>query len=106
MIQGGFVYILASKTNSVLYVGVTQNLGARLAEHRSGKNIDAFTRKYNIHKLVFYRAFATITEAIAEEKRIKGGSRAKKTALVESINPGWIDLWEECLSPVARNRRK
>ncbi|TCZ73387.1 GIY-YIG nuclease family protein [Flaviaesturariibacter aridisoli] len=99
MIYGGFVYILTCNSRKALYVGVTANLGARLAEHRSAKPRTSFTARYNTHTLVYYRVFDRIEDAIAEEKRLKGGSRAQKIRLVEAMNPGWDDLWETRLKP-------
>ena len=86
-----WVYILASQSR-VLYVGVTNhNMTRRLAEHRSGQG-GAFTRRYRTHALVYLEEHPRITDAIAREKTLKGWSRAKKAALVESTNPVWRDL--------------
>ena len=86
-----YVYILTNARNTVLYTGVTNNLLRRVAEHRM-KIGSRFTARYNVHKLVFYQCYDDPRLAIAEEKRIKGGSRAKKIALVNSMNPEWRDL--------------
>ena len=88
-----YVYILASKANAMIYIGVTNNLSRRLREHKSGE-IDGFTKTYGIHKLVFFEKFSDINDAIACEKRLKHWIRAKKNALVESKNPDWDDLSE------------
>ena len=88
-----YVYILASKANAMLYIGVTNDLRRRLREHRNGE-IDGFTKTYGIHKLVFFEEFTDINNAIACEKRLKRWTRAKKNALVESKNPNWDD-WSE-----------
>lgn len=93
MKRGGSVYILTSVDNSVLYTGVTSDLQKRISEHREKKYPFSFTAKYNIHKLVYYNWFSTIDEAIAEEKRIKGGSRKKKIELIEMMNKEWKDFW-------------
>ena len=85
------VYILASKRNGTLYTGVTSNLQKRLQEHQS-ETVDGFTKKYHVHMLVYYEVHETIVDAIAREKQIKGGSRKKKLALIESANPSWRDL--------------
>ena len=79
-----------------MYVGVTNSLERRLAEHKSGA-FEGFTKKYNIHKLVYYEYYEDIRYAIAREKQIKGWTRAKKNELVSSVNPEWkeIDLFEE-----------
>ncbi len=93
MEKGGAVYILANKNNTVLYTGVTSNLKARIFEHKEKKYKTSFTSKYNVDKLVYYKGFQYIEEAIAEEKRIKGGSRNKKIKLIETINHKWNDLY-------------
>ena len=95
MERGGAVYIMANKRNGTLYTGVTSNLKKRVWEHRNNVFPDSFTAQYNCHLLVFYCDFAKIEEAIAEEKRIKGGNRATKLKLIEQNNPEWNDLWIE-----------
>lgn len=95
MKYGGYVYILSNKSNSVLYTGVTSNLQKRLEEHKEGIHINAFTRRYNCSKLVYFEGFNRIEEAIAREKQIKAGSRAKKEVLINSINDEWRDLTNE-----------
>ena len=89
-----FVYIASNKLNTVLYTGVTSNLGKRMYEHKN-KLLPGFTSKYNINKLLYYEVFPTPTEAIATEKKIKAGSRKKKIYLVESTNSDYKDLSEE-----------
>ena len=89
-----FVYIMTNKNNTVLYTGVTNNLVRRVLEHRSGTG-SQFTRKYNITKLVFFETTRDVNAAIAREKQLKAGSRQKKIALLEEINPGWEDLFDE-----------
>ena len=86
-----FVYIMTNTNHKVLYTGVTNHLTRRVYEHRNGKG-SAFTKQYRVKKLVFYERFDRPEDAIAAEKRIKGGSRAKKTALIEEMNPSWTDL--------------
>lgn len=93
--RGGAVYILTNQTHTVLYTGVTSDLIFRIKEHKEIRYPKSFTAKYKTHKLVYYDMFFDIEEAIAEEKRIKGGSRKKKVALINSLNPNWKDLWEE-----------
>jgi putative endonuclease len=88
-----FVYILASKKNGTLYVGVTDDLQRRLAEHRNG-SIPGFTRKYKVELLVYFEAFDEPRHAIAREKQIKAGSRANKIRLIEKSNPDWRDFFE------------
>ena len=77
-----------------LYIGVTNNLERRVEEHKS-KAIPGFTAKYNITQLIYYEEGDDINIAIAREKQIKGWLRAKKIALIESINPEWRDLSED-----------
>ena len=86
-----YVYILTNWNNHVLYTGVTNNLGRRLAEHRHEKN-DGFSKLYKTHKLAYYSTFRYIQDAIACEKKIKGWTRAKKNELIEQDNPYWKDL--------------
>ena len=93
--MGGWVYIMCSVNRSTLYVGVTSNLPSRVYEHKNKVYPKSFTSRYNCIHLVYYEFYETITEAIAEEKRIKGGSRKKKEALINSMNPGWKDLYDE-----------
>ncbi len=75
----------------MLYTGVTNDLENRVFQHKA-KQIDGFTKKYNIHRLVYFEAFGDIRDAIAREKQIKGWLRAKKVALIESVNPRWREL--------------
>ena len=88
------IYIMTNKYNRVLYTGVTSNLLRRVTEHKE-KAIEGFTSRYNVNKLVYYEEFATMEEAIAREKQIKGGSRKKKLDLIKSKNPNWEDLYDE-----------
>jgi len=91
----GYVYILTNKNNTTLYVGVTSNLLQRITQHKEKINKKSFSARYNLDKLVFYEAFQEIGDAIAREKQLKAGSRAKKIALIESINPDWLDLTKQ-----------
>ena len=84
------VYILASRSRT-LYIGVTNNLDERIAEHRHDK-LGAFTTRYRIHRLVHVEQFRYITNAIAREKVLKGWMRYKKLALIQASNPTWEDL--------------
>ena len=95
MHKGGYVYIMCSMNNSTLYTGVTSALGARVAQHIENIYPNSFTSRYNCKRLVYYRWFDTIIEAIAEEKRIKGGNRMNKEILISSMNPGWNNLYEQ-----------
>ena len=87
------VYIVASRRNGTLYVGVTSNIGRRAWEHRTGA-IEGFTRRYGCKLLVWMEAHERMDEAIAREKQIKSGSRKDKLALIERENPQWRDLFE------------
>ena len=85
---------MASKRNGTLYTGVTSHLIQRAWQHREGV-IDGFTKRYGCKILVWYDLADTMEAAIMREKQIKAGSRAKKLALIEAMNPGWRDLFEE-----------
>ena len=85
-----FVYILASRSRT-LYTGVTNDLEARVRQHRNGKS-DSFTARYRVHRLVFFEEFGNIREAIKREKQIKHWVRAQRVALIEAANPTWKDL--------------
>ena len=95
MKKGGAIYILTNRHHTTLYVGVSEDLISRVMEHKEKKYSKSFTARYNCDKLVYYELFHSIEEAIAREKQIKGGSRAKKIALIESLNADWNDLFEE-----------
>jgi putative endonuclease len=87
-----YVYIMASRSLN-LYTGVTDNIFRRSLEHKSGK-IEGFTKKYHINRLVYYETFKYIGNAIAREKQIKAWTRAKRLALIKTLNPTWQDLAE------------
>jgi putative endonuclease len=87
-----FVYILASKRNGTLYLGITSNLLKRVYEHKNNL-IEGFTKKYNVHTLVYYEAYNDIYDAIAREKSIKKWKRRWKIELIEKSNPKWEDLY-------------
>jgi len=91
-----YVYIPSNPSNSVLYIGVTNNLFRRVHEHKQ-KLIAGFTTKYNVTKLVYFEEFLDSNTAIAREKQLKAGSRAKKLALIVKQNPLCIDLYEQLL---------
>jgi putative endonuclease len=86
------VYILTNKWNTVLYTGVTSDLVKRVAEHGSKVDPEGFAARYRLTKLVYFETTNDIRAAIAREKQIKAGSRAKKIELIESMNPDWTDL--------------
>jgi len=87
-----FVYIMSNESR-MLYVGVTNDVAKRAFQHKS-KQIQGFTQKYNLYKLVYFEAFADVGAAIARKKQVKGWLRSKKVALVNSRNPQWKDLAE------------
>ncbi len=89
-----YVYIMTNTHHTVIYTGVTNNLQRRILEHKNGIG-STFTKKYNLHKLVYYEIGNDIHSAIAREKQIKGGSRQKKIELINSMNPEWKDLYKE-----------
>lgn len=95
MKYGGCVYIITNFYNTVLYVGVTSDLRARILQHKNKEYKNSFTSKYNCDKLVWYEAFSRIEEAFAIEKQIKSGNRKRKEDLIHAINPHWNDLWDE-----------
>lgn len=89
-------YILTNWNNKVMYIGMTNNLERRLYEHKHHL-IEGFTLRYNVDKLVYFESSFDVKAAIAREKELKGWTRARKNALVESVNPAWQDLskdWE------------
>ncbi|WOV91848.1 MAG: GIY-YIG nuclease family protein [Candidatus Zeuxoniibacter abyssi] len=88
------VYILASKKNGTLYTGVTSNLMQRAYQHKH-KMIEGFSKKYNIHLLVYYELHDTMQAAIAREKQIKKWKRQWKIELIEKNNQEWMDLYDE-----------
>jgi putative endonuclease len=87
-----FVYILASKRNGTLYVGVTGDLYGRIVEHRDGL-IPGFTKRYGVKTLVYFEEHDDVDQAILREKRIKRWRRNWKIELIETRNPEWRDLW-------------
>ena len=91
------VYILASKRNGTLYIGVTSDLIKRVWEHKNNF-VEGFTRKYNVHKLVYFERYEDPENAIKREKRLKKYDRKWKLDLIEEKNPSWKDLYEELVS--------
>ena len=87
-------YILANKTGSVLYTGVTRDLQRRVFEHKE-KLLPGFASRYNVNRLVYYEVSDEAMPAFEREKAIKGGSRRRKLELIESMNPEWRDLYGE-----------
>lgn len=90
------VYILASKKNGTLYVGVTSDLIKRVWQHKSNL-VEGFTKKYAVHDLVYYEAHDTMESAISREKNIKAWKRAWKIELIEKSNLIWRDLYHDLL---------
>ena len=89
-----FVYILASRRNGTLYVGVTDNLVRRVYEHKNDLG-DGFTKPYGVHLLVYYGGTSEVVSAIQREKQIKKWNRAWKIELIERVNQDWKDLYNE-----------
>ncbi len=88
--------MLASKRNGTLYIGVTSNLVRRVFEHKNGM-VEGFTKKYNVHKLVYYEHTGDINGAINREKQLKKWRREWKLKLIEESNPEWKDLYQELI---------
>lgn len=91
-----FVYILASKRNGTLYIGVTNNLVKRIYEHKNNL-VDGFTKKYNVHSLVYFEQYDSPAGAILKEKQMKKWKRDWKIDLIEKRNPSWNDLYNDIL---------
>jgi putative endonuclease len=92
------VYIMASKRHGTLYTGVTSDLTKRVWQHRTGAS-DGFTKRYDCKLLVWYELGGDMEHAIQREKQMKGGSRVRKIALIEAMNPEWRDLWPDIAHP-------
>ena len=91
-----YVYILASKKNGTLYIGVTRDLVKRCYEHKHDL-VEGFTKKYQVHTLVYYETHDSAIEAIVREKQIKKWNRNWKIRLIEEMNPDWRDLYDEII---------
>jgi len=89
-----YIYILASKRNGTLYIGVTNNLLKRVYEHKNDL-LSGFTRRYNVHNLVYYEVYSDIFDAIVREKQMKKWKRQWKIELIEKSNPQWRDLYSD-----------
>jgi putative endonuclease len=90
------VYILASKRNGTLYAGVTSDLRKRIWEHQNNA-VEGFTKKYGVHRLVYFELHDNMNAAISREKQIKKWNRAWKLRVIEQQNPDWEDLWSRIL---------
>jgi len=86
------VYILASKRNGTLYIGVTSNLVKRIWEHKNNV-VEGFTKRYTVHRLVWYELHESMESALTREKRLKNWKRKWKLELIETRNPKWLDLY-------------
>ena len=91
-----YVYLLTNKTDSVMYVGMTNDIVRRMWEHKS-ETIDGFTKRYHVHKLVYFEEYSEVNDAISREKKIKGMTREKKNSLVKINNPEFNDLSESLI---------
>lgn len=89
-----YVYLLTNWNDRVIYTGVTNDLQRRLYEHKQ-ELADGFTKRYHVHKLVYFETTSDVRAAIEREKQIKSWSRAAKNDLVETLNPDWKDLSED-----------
>jgi putative endonuclease len=89
--------MLTDKNNEKIYIGVTSNLLNRVLQHKQ-KLVDGYTKKYELNKLVYYEEFLDMYAAIKREKQLKGRLRIRKIKLIESKNPGWIDLYDTILN--------
>ena len=96
MDKKSYVYILCSKRNGTLYIGVTSDLIKRIWQHKN-KVVEGFTKKYNVDKLCYFETFSDITTAINREKELKKLRRQEKLDLIETYNPEWIDLYYELI---------
>jgi putative endonuclease len=91
MMRTYYVYLLTNANHTVLYIGVTNDLARRVAAHKAGVH-EGFTKKHNVHKLVHFETYPDTTAAIAREKQLKAGSRAKKLAIIAANNSDWAEL--------------
>ena len=94
--KNGFVYILASKRNGTLYIGITSNLVKRIYEHKK-ELVNGFARKYNVHMLVYYEVFDDMYDAITREKQLKKWKRLWKIELIEKSNQNWRDMYHSII---------
>jgi putative endonuclease len=97
MNKTGYVYIITNKNNTTLYIGVTSDLITRIDQHKNKFYKNSFSARYNLDKLVYYEVIDSIAVAIDREKQLKAGSRKKKEALINKMNPSWVDLYKEVL---------
>jgi len=102
----GYTYITTNKNKTVLYVGATNDLKRRMNEHKHKVYKNSFTKKYNCDGLVYFEEFDIVTDAFLREKQLQAGSRKKKEALINSMNPEWHDLAEDWLDANFLLRKK
>ena len=99
-----YVYMMTTRYNKVLYIGMTGDLVQRGWQHKE-RLVDGFTKRYNVTKMVYYEQYRDVHQAIAREKQLKGWNRKKKEALIRSINPEWRDIYEETVQREGRSIR-
>ncbi len=99
------VYTMANKTRGSLYIGISSRLKARVREHKSGA-FEGFTAKYKLHRLVYYETYRQILHALDREKQLKHWRRSKQEAVIESMNPNWLDLSAEWEKPAPTHHLK
>ena len=90
------LYILASKRNGTLYIGITSNLIQRIWQHRNN-HVEGFSQRYNVHQLVYFELHQNMQQAIVREKKVKKWNRKWKLKLIEKDNPEWADLWNQII---------
>ena len=90
------LYILASKRNGTLYIGITSNLIQRIWQHRNN-HVEGFSQRYNVHQLVYFELHQNMQQAIIREKQVKKWNRKWKLKLIEKDNPEWADLWNQII---------
>jgi len=93
-----YTYIVASRSHN-FYIGVTSGIEVRVVQHKEGR-FEGYSKRYHCNRLVWFERHPFVEDAIAREKQLKGWSRAKKIALIERDNPGWVDLSEEWGKPI------
>ncbi|MEM1257820.1 MAG: GIY-YIG nuclease family protein [Bacteroidota bacterium] len=94
LVKKGYCYILANKNKTVLYVGAIDNLQRRIREHKEGKYLKSFTKRYSCKLLVYFEEFDEIKDAFERERKLKAGNRKRKEYLINLINPKWKDVSE------------
>ena len=103
MYNSYYVYIMSNKNNTTLYIGMTNNIGRRSEEHKSGL-IRGFTQRYNCDKRVYFELYSDVNQAIEREKKLKKWRREKKNWLISTMNPELRDLAEDFSTPFGRSK--